>query len=346
MSDKRYLGNIITDTPTAPAGPYQDSAASGVWSLAEAFAYNKAGLWPTAGNAAQLGFFASELAGTTNFINKINIATTGNATDVGDLTVARRLGGGGSSSTRGIFAGGYAGSTGTRPNTIDYITMASAGNASDFGDLTYGLTYIGGGVSTETRALFAQGTSDGGSTGTNQIQYVTIATTGNASNFGDRTFSGVGPMGVSSTTRGVFGGGNSAAGFKNVIDYVTIATTGNATDFGDITVARQAGGGASSSTRGIFAGGFSSGADVIEYITISSTGNAIDFGDLTVARYACGGVSSKIRAVFGNGTNALYNGMDYVTISTTGNAATFGELSSGNAWGSLHSCSTAHGGLA
>ena len=57
-------------------------------------------------------------------------------------------------------------------------------------------------------------------------------------------------------------------------------------------------------------------------------------------------VSSKIRAVFGNGTNALYNGMDYVTIATTGNAATFGELSSGNAFGSLHSCSTAHGGLA
>jgi len=52
MSDKRYLGNIITQNPTAPAGPYEDGAASGVWSLAEAFAYTKAGLWPTAGNAA------------------------------------------------------------------------------------------------------------------------------------------------------------------------------------------------------------------------------------------------------------------------------------------------------
>jgi hypothetical protein len=47
---KRYLGNIITQNPTAPAGPYETSAASGVWSLAEAFAYSKAGLWPTAGN--------------------------------------------------------------------------------------------------------------------------------------------------------------------------------------------------------------------------------------------------------------------------------------------------------
>ena len=52
MSDKRYLGNIITQNPTAPSGPYEDSTAPGVWSLAEAFAYSKAGLWPTAGNVA------------------------------------------------------------------------------------------------------------------------------------------------------------------------------------------------------------------------------------------------------------------------------------------------------
>jgi len=47
---KRYLGNIITDTPTAPAGSFATSAASGVWSVAEANAYTKAGLWPIAGN--------------------------------------------------------------------------------------------------------------------------------------------------------------------------------------------------------------------------------------------------------------------------------------------------------
>ena len=39
MSDKRYLGNIITPNQTEPAGPYENDAASGVWSLAEAFAY-------------------------------------------------------------------------------------------------------------------------------------------------------------------------------------------------------------------------------------------------------------------------------------------------------------------
>ena len=49
---KRYLGNIITNTPTAPAGENETDAASGVWSLAEALAYRKANLWPTQGNVA------------------------------------------------------------------------------------------------------------------------------------------------------------------------------------------------------------------------------------------------------------------------------------------------------
>jgi len=47
---KRYLGNIITQNPTAPAGNLQGSAAKGVWSLEEQLAYQKAGLWPIPGN--------------------------------------------------------------------------------------------------------------------------------------------------------------------------------------------------------------------------------------------------------------------------------------------------------
>ena len=47
---KRFLANIMTDAPTAPAGSFANSAASGVWSLAEALAYQKAGQWPIPGN--------------------------------------------------------------------------------------------------------------------------------------------------------------------------------------------------------------------------------------------------------------------------------------------------------
>ena len=50
MTGKRYLGNIITNNPTNPAGPFQDGVASGIWSVSEAETFKRAGLWPTAGN--------------------------------------------------------------------------------------------------------------------------------------------------------------------------------------------------------------------------------------------------------------------------------------------------------
>ena len=36
MSIKDWLGGVITDVPVVPAGPYETSAASGVWTLDQA----------------------------------------------------------------------------------------------------------------------------------------------------------------------------------------------------------------------------------------------------------------------------------------------------------------------
>jgi hypothetical protein len=66
-----------------------------------------------------------------NTIDYFDITTTGNATDFGDLTLARSYLSGVSSTTRGAFGGEYNGSDGA---TIDYVTMATLGNAIDFGD--------------------------------------------------------------------------------------------------------------------------------------------------------------------------------------------------------------------
>ena len=68
----------------------------------------------------------------------------------------------------------------------------------------------------------------------NIIDYVTIASTGNATDFGDLTQARAELAACSSSTRGVFGGGERTGGNSNVMDYVTIGTTGNATDFGDL----------------------------------------------------------------------------------------------------------------
>jgi hypothetical protein len=73
----------------------------------------------------------------------------------------------------------------------------------------------------------------GGSTGlrSNVIDYVTIANTGNATDFGNLTEEKVDVASAHSTTRGIRMGGNTDT---NVMDYITMANTGNATDFGDL----------------------------------------------------------------------------------------------------------------
>ena len=185
MTSKRYLGNIITDTPTEPTENYANSAASGVWSLAEAERYTAAGLWPTAGNVQAIrGLFAGgEWSGgsSVNIIDYITITSTGNATDFGDLDQARYGSGGFSSATRGVFAGGYASSD---VNKIQYVTIASTGNASDFGDLTSAKQHLGG-ASNGTNAVYAGGNDNNGAI--NNIDKIVIATTGNATDFGDMT---------------------------------------------------------------------------------------------------------------------------------------------------------------
>lgn len=169
----------------------------------------------------------------TNIIDFITIATTGNASDFGDLLAATYAMGGTASSTRGVFAGG---NTLPQTNVIQYITIASAGNAQDFGDLTTtNRNRVSNGVvSSGTRGVFAGGIV--GPTASNVIDYITIATIGNATDFGDLIETTTNSIGAgSNSTRGVFGGGASNS---NVIQYITIASAGNAIDFGDLTLGR------------------------------------------------------------------------------------------------------------
>ena len=193
--------------------------------------------------------------GMTNVLSYVTIATTSNTEDFGDLTRNYGYGGTCSSSTRGIFAGGYA----SRPavvNTIEYITIASTGNSVNFGDFQ-GVRRNCMGISNSIRGVFAGGLSP---TVLNNLEYITIATTGNGTDFGDlSTNSGQGrafrDSGMASPTRGLFVGGNypgSPAWPKvNTVDYIEIATTGNGKDFGDLSVAQSAVPGCSNAHGGL-----------------------------------------------------------------------------------------------
>jgi len=139
--------------------------------------------------------------------------------------------------------------------------------------------------------VFAGGWNDSLGANVNIIDYMTIATTGAWTDFGDLLSTVQWPGGCSNSTRGIFSGGGN-----NVIQYITIASTGNAVDFGDLIIGGNCEGtaGTASSTRGIFAGGNDAGtvSNVIQYITIATTGNASDFGDLTAARRQLGATSN------------------------------------------------------
>ena len=227
----------------------------------------------------------------SNTIDYVTIATTGNATDFGDNTEARHELGSASSETRGLFGGG---SSPSFSDVIDYVTIATTGNATDFGNLTDGRRNVGG-VSSPTRAVFAGGRDNTPASDTekNILDYVTIASTGNATDFGDLTVARSRFGSVCSSTRGVFAGGDPGV---NTIDYITIVSTGNATDFGDtITTVKNTCGGASNKTRGAFLVAYVAPAttNAIQFVTIATRGNSVDFGDNTAGVYRSVGFSDS-----------------------------------------------------
>tara|TARA_B100000123_G_scaffold263938_1_gene233491 strand:- start:3405 stop:4583 length:1179 start_codon:yes stop_codon:yes gene_type:complete len=272
-----------------------------------------------------------------NTIQYSAIQTTGNTVDFGDLTVARDWASMGSNSSRGLILGGNAN------NTIDYVTIGTTGNATDFGDLLTAL-YNHSSCSDGTKAFTFGGTLTGVSpTYTDQIQQTVIATTGNATDFGDTTVSSRYNSCCSDATRAVVAIGESTNNtYQNIMEYITTASAGNATDFGDISTNRGQMGSTNDATRGLFAGGWGGNSNTggdggstpgsrynrIEYITIQTAGNVTDFGDLNNLNIRMGCCADTTRALFGGGYDgsSRINVIDYVTVQTTGNATDYGDL--------------------
>ena len=174
---------------------------------------------------------------TFTTIEYVTTQALGDAQTFGDLSTGTwAFTGTASSSTRGIYFGGSPGGSSDSINTIVYVTIQSLGDAQDFGDLTNVNSYTGPGgiVSSTTRGIRGGGGGADPFTRVNTIDYVTMATLGNAQDFGDLSYSANGVMGCSSLTRGIFAGGKTGSGSVNTIEYVTIASTGNAQDFGDM----------------------------------------------------------------------------------------------------------------
>ena len=288
------------------------------------------------GSGRGRGVFAGGATPTKiNVIDTVQIATKGNATDFGDLSLAKNGVAALASATRGVFGGGY---TPTAQSTIEYLNFQSQGGVADFGELLVANNDEMSG-SNNTIGIFSRETT---------TQFITIASTGDATDWGGDTTRSryFGMQSNCSPTRMVIGGGAIPSSVVGTIDFFTFATRGDAVSFGEMSVARKGYGAGGNSTRGIFAGGYNPTIlDTIDFITIASEGNAQDFGKLGTATSAKQKSPSSTRCVIAGGVTPSdeVNTIEFINISSTGNASDFGDLQ--NTPKNPASCSDTHGGI-
>ena len=296
------------------------------------------GLFGGGGEAAPVGEVKN--------IDYINIASTGNGQDFGDLQQTRQALSSLGSSTRGFWVGGR--DAPSNFDIIEFVTFSSLGNFTDFGNLSSAKQGPFG-LSNATRGI-----AGGGSFG-NTVDYITMASTGTVATFGTLTPSNLGTYqsACMTPTRGVYFQSLKPSPYagSTYLGNITIASTGDSTEqFGDLTQERANIACLSNSTRGIFAGGYQAPAPnytkSMEYVELTSGGTAVFFGDLSVAKNNLNGnCTSPTRAVIAGGftSPAITNVIEYVDIQTLGDAVDFGDLITAKYYAS--GISNAHGGL-
>ena len=217
-------------------------------------------------------------------IDFLTFATTSNASDFGNLAIAVGYNSALSNQTRGVCVGGRGGSPLAPTDHIQTITIASTGNATDAGDLTQSRMALGA-LASPTRGVIGGGYNAPASPQVNYniIDFVTLSSVGDATDFGDLVETQFFLSAASSQTRGLFSGGNNPQSV-NTIQFITIASTGNSVDFGDMSDVKRLHGAVSNDIRAVFGGGMINSSpnytNSMNFVTIATTGNGIDFGDI------------------------------------------------------------------
>ena len=272
-----------------------------------------------------------------NTIQKYSFTSNANATDVADLTQARKYPGGMSSTTHGYTTGGGIGGT-TAQNIIDKFPFASASNATDVGDMVAD-NFLHGSNQSSTYGYASGGCDDSNTPSYNTIQKFSFTTDGNATDIGDITDTRSRGGGSSSATHGYTAGGVFVPGwtYKDRIDKFSFTTDGDATDVGNLTSggAAMLGSSTQSSTYGYCFGreegypGTTAGFLRCDKYSFASDGNTTAVGNISVSRTLGSGTSSTSYGYFAGGTNDFSNFsnvIDRVSFSTDGNSTDVGNL--------------------
>jgi len=286
-----------------------------VWDIREAYKKQRNNAWETPGNRGMcMGGQTTPAASESNVVEFVDIISTGNTADFGDLTQARKKGAAAGGFTRILCLGGQ---TPTNVSTIDFVNPIATGNFSDFGDLVNAGATTNIAHCNNIKTISADGNSDA-----DGVVITHMASQGNSSPFQNRTgINTTWAVGTGDSTRFLMAGRYPAS---NQIDSMEIATQGSKIDFGNLTRSGWGMGAVSDSTRSVFFGGYNpSATNIIEFVTTQSAGNSTDFGDLTSTDFidASGSSNSKRGITFGYQSNKI----DVFNIATTGNSTDFGD---------------------
>lgn len=186
------------------------------------------------------------------------------------------------------------------------------------------------------RGVFGGG-SESGTTFIDTMEYVTISTTGNVTDFGDLATARLRNNGASNaeSDRGVFCGG-LIGGFAetNTMEQITISSTGNGTDYGDLTKGSDYHGGCSNGILGVGIGHGDAGdtSKNMEWFSIDNLTNAVVGGDVApeiiAARLpgAMGNGKGDVGFLFGGrGGGTTRDWKQKCVISTKADCALFGD---------------------
>ena len=169
---------------------------------------------------------------------------------------------------------------------------------------------------------------------TNLIEFITIESQGNGTDFADLSQAARAVGACASNVRAFrFGGYRDSPGsYTDTIDFGVFSSQSDFTDFGDMSAARFNLSVVSNQTRGVAFGGEipSPFHNEMQYITMTSAGNTVDFGDLTQdlrasSNHACN--PTRGFAVGGYVSPGTTNSViESWSIPTTGNSANFSSL--------------------
>ena len=192
-----------------------------------------------------------------NEIQYIQLMTLGNALDFGDTIQNQR----GQGCNIGSPVRGFCVANAPYSAGIEFCTISSKGNTLDFGDNIYGGAYQAG-CSNSVRGVIAGGYQFPATFLSDQKSYITLASEGNAIEFGDLTISqgdGIGyAYSAATSVRGTVMGGidNSASPYpsRSTVDAFNFDSKGEVTVIGDLSEGRRDGACNSDSHGGL--GGF------------------------------------------------------------------------------------------